>query len=123
MSRTWRLILLSGLGWPLAHYAIAAARFGADNAGTGWLQALLDFGLFGLAAGAIYVFFRNRVVSDRQANLMKLGYFAAMPFAFIGSLSGGLILAGPVGALVMGGLPLLIGAGLGSLLGGLSGAG
>ena len=123
MKNKWLGIILIGLAWPLLHYGIGLLRFGVGNAPTSLWQALLDFGLFGLVAGWIYVFFQGRAANPRQRNLMMLGYLAASPFAFVGSLAGGLFLPGVIGAIVMGGLPLLIGAGLGHLIGGMANAG
>ena len=116
-------ILISGFIWPSIHYLIGVMRFGAANPSTSFLQALLDFGLFGLVAGWIYYFFRDRAFSDRQKSLSAWGYLAAAPFAFLGSLAGGLFLPPIIGTVVMGGIPLLIGSWLGSIVGGMSGAG
>ncbi len=123
MKSKWFWIVISGLGWPAIHYAIGVARFGADNLSITYTQALLDFGLFGLLAGWLYFFFRGRAANDRQARMAAFGYLAAMPFAFIGSLGGGLFLPGALGAMVVGGFPLLIGLWLGRLFGGMGSTG
>ncbi len=116
-------IIFSGFAWPLLHYLLGVARFGTENPSTSYMQALLDFGLFGLFAGWLFFFFRERSANDKQRRFSLLGYLAATPFAFVGTLGGGLFLPGMLGAIVGGGLPLLIGTWLGKLLGGMGSAG
>lgn len=116
-------IIASGIAWPLVHYLIGAIRFGVGNESTSFVRALIDFGLFGLIAGWIFFFFRDRALISRQKSFAVWAYIIALPFAFIGTLAGGLFLPGMLGAVFGGSMPLLIACWLGSLIGGLSGAG
>ena len=123
MKSKWMWIVISGLAWPAVQYLVAVFRFGIDNSNFSYLLALQDFGLFGLLAGWIYFFFQERAANDKQAKLSGLGYLSAIPFAYIFSLGSGLIFPGAIGPVVMGSIPLLIGAWLGKFIGGLGSAG
>ncbi len=119
----WIWILISGLGAPAIEYMVGVMRFGADNADTTYLQALEDFGLFGLVAGWLFFFFRGRAANDRQRFYSALGFGIASPIALFLAWGSGLFLPPVIGAVLFGGIPLLIGGWLGSLNWGMKGAG
>jgi hypothetical protein len=123
LTSKWIWIVISGLAWPGVQYLVAVTRFGIDNSNFGYWHALQDFGLFGLAAGWLYFFFQEQAANDRQAKITRLGYLSAIPFAYFGSLGSGLIFPGALGPIIMGSIPLLLGAWLGKLFGGMGSAG
>ena len=120
MKSKWTWIIISGLAWPGVQYLLGVYRFGANNPNTDLLQAFSDFALTGLVAGWIYFFVKGKASNKKQAKYTAVGYFVAFPFAFFLSWAGGLNIIGPV---IYGALPLLLGAWLGKLFGGMGSAG
>jgi hypothetical protein len=123
MRSKWIWIIISGLAWPAIQYAAFLARFGINIGQLTYTDALIDFGLFGLLAGWLFFFIQGRAANSKQARYARLGYLLATPLAYFFSLSGGLLFPGMIGVAIVGSIPLVIGAGLGLLLGGMGSAG
>lgn len=96
------------LTWPLVHLLVARFRFGANFVG-GFADALV-FLPMGALSGGLLVYLLDIAESRQQQSLSVLGYVAASPMAFIGSLGGGLFLPPVIGATLFGGIPLAVGA-------------
>ncbi len=71
----------------------------------------------GLVAGVVAAALLHLSESQQQRRLVLTGYLLASPFAILGSLLGGLVFTGWLGALVFGALPLAVGCLLGFLVG------
>jgi hypothetical protein len=112
----WALV---GVGftllWPGLQLLVFWLRFGHLPPG-GAADALVFLPL-GLVAAAGLVLLLRRARSPKQAIWTLVGYAVAVPLALVGSLAGGLLLPGALGALIGGALPLMVGAGLGFLAG------
>jgi hypothetical protein len=116
--RSWGWVLavvLLTLLWPLLQLLVFALRFGRLPPG-GAAEALVFLPL-GLVSAVVLVLLLRRSRSLRQAGWTLVGYAVAAPLALVGSLTGGLVLPGAVGALVGGVIPLAVGAVLGYLAG------
>ena len=120
-SRSWArawwalAVVLLTLLWPLLQLLVFALRFGRLPPG-GAAEALV-FLPMGLVSAVALVVLLRRSGSLRQAVWTVIGYAVAAPLALVGSLAGGLILPGALGALVGGAPPLVLGAVLGYLAG------
>jgi hypothetical protein len=102
--------------WPVAQLAVFLARFGHLPPG-GPAEALV-FVPMGLVSGVAAVWLWHRAGTARRRRSVAIGYAVAVPFAFVGSLLGGLVIAGAWGALVFGALPLVAGCLAGYVAGG-----
>jgi hypothetical protein len=112
----WGLAVVGfALLWPGLQLLVFKLRFGRLPPG-GAAEALVFLPL-GLVTAGVLVLLLRRARSRKQAVWTLLGYAVAVPLALVGSLAGGLLLPGAVGALVGGGLPLAVGAVLGFLAG------
>ena len=101
--------------WPGVQLLVFWLRFGRLPPG-GAADALVFLPL-GLVTAAGLVLLLRRARSRKQAVWTLVGYAVAAPLALVGSLAGGLLLPGAVGALIGGALPLAVGAVLGFLAG------
>lgn len=108
-------IVASACAWPLLQLAVFWLRFNSLPPG-GPAESLV-FAPMGLAAGLVAAVLLHRSASRRQRRLVLAGYLAATPFAFLGSLLGGLVLVGATGPLVFGAGPLSAGCVVGFLVG------
>ena len=104
------------LVWPAAHLLVFWLRFGQTPPG-GPAESLV-FVPMGLVAAVAAVWLWIRAESRRRRRFVVGGYIAASPFAFIGSLVGGLMLPGVWGPLVFGAVPLIAGCWIGYVIGG-----
>lgn len=68
----------------------------------------LGFGITGLIAAWVTITFMERATSPRQRTTTVLGALLAAPMAAMGNLGGGLL--GPVGVVVFGTVPFVLGA-------------
>ena len=119
----WLWILISGLLWPGIHYLYTTTPLGRNIPEFSFTQFLIDFGAFGLFAGAVFFLVRRDGQNERQRRLAAFGYLAAVPFAFFGSYAAWQFLPGAHWMILAGCLPLAIGGWLGSLVGGMGPAG
>jgi len=115
MARIAAVVLLT-LVWPAAQLLVFLLRSGGLPPG-GAAESLV-FVPMGLVTAIAAVWLWGRAESSRRRRLVLVGYIAASPFAFIGSLVGGLLLPGALGPLVCGGVPLIAGCYLGYAIGG-----
>jgi len=106
MARIAAVALLTVV-WPAAHLLVFWLRFGGLPPG-GPAESLV-FVPMGLVTAIAAVWLWGRAESSRRRRLVFVGYIAASPFAFIGSLVGGLVRPGVWGPLVCGGGPLIAG--------------
>jgi hypothetical protein len=111
------VLLVAGLAllWPVLQLLLFVLRFGRLPPG-GAAEALA-FLPMGLVAAVVVVLLLRRSASRKQAAGTLAGYALAAPLALLGSLAGGLFLPGPLGALLGGAIPLVVGAVLGHLAG------
>jgi hypothetical protein len=110
VARIAAVIVLT-LFWPAAQLLVFLLRFGQPPPG-GPAESLV-FVPMGLVTGITAVLLWERASSSPRRRLVVVGYVAATPFAFIGSLVGGLVLPGVWGPLVFGGAPLIAGCYIG----------
>jgi len=109
------VVISSMLGWPLLELAVFWLRF-RHFPPRGAAEALV-FVPMGLAAGLIAALLMLRASTSRQRRFVLWGYLAASPFAFVGALLGGLVVAGVWGPLVGGAIPVAFGCVAGFLIG------
>jgi hypothetical protein len=109
------LILASTVLWPAIHIVVFMLRFPQNPVPYG---ELLGFVLVCLIPGVLVAKWLQESKSRIQRIGVLLGYVVASPFAFLGSLGGGLFLTPWLGATIFGGIPLLLGSALGFWLGG-----
>jgi len=86
MARIAAVVLLT-LVWPAAQLLVFLLRFGELPPG-GAAEGLV-FVPMGLVTAIAAVWLWGRAESSRRRRLVLVGYIAASPFAFIGSLVGG----------------------------------
>lgn len=114
MNRVWLWLMPLTLLWPVLHFLVFYIRFG-DIPGS-----VMDFFIFlpmSLATGAIFLVLWVRVPSLPQKTGLFLGYLLSIPFAYFGSLLGGLVNQPIIGTLLWGAVPLVIGMLIGVLVG------
>lgn len=109
------VIAASTVGWPLLHIAVFWLRF--DRLPPGSPVESLVFAPMGFVAGFVAAILLARATSINQRRGVGLGYLAASPVAFVGSLMGGLGLVGIAGPLLFGAVPLSLGCLIGFVLG------
>lgn len=105
------VVVASTVGWPAIQLAVFWLRFDRlppEGAAEGLVFAPMGF-VAGLAAAILLA----RASSPNQKRQVGLGYLAASPIAFVGSLISGLGLAGIWGPLVFGAVPLAVGCMIG----------
>lgn len=111
MRRYWWSLPI-GLAWPVTHVLAFFLRFpehfGPETVLESWV-----FVPFGLLSGVGLVALFSRASTRVGQAAVVSGYLLLSPIAFIGSLGGGLMFHPALGALLYGGLPLLIGMGMG----------
>lgn len=115
MNPRYLWLLPLALLWPVLHTLVFVARFG--RLPDGGMGETLVFLPMGILSGAVLLWFLGRARSRGRKVSTALGFLAACPFAFVGSLLGGLIFDPVIGTLIYGVLPLAAGAGLGYALG------
>ena len=108
------VIASSTVGWPALELAVFWVRF-RHLPPNGPADALV-FAPMGLVAGLVAALLMSRASSSCQRQFVLWGYAAASPFALLGGLLGGLVLAGIWGPLVFGAGPLAIGCVVGFAL-------
>jgi hypothetical protein len=108
-------VIVLTLLWPALELAIFVARFGRMP--PGGPTASLVFLPMGFVSAVAVTWLWSRTSGPDGRRRIALGYVVAAPLALIGNLLGGLVLPGMWGPLVFGGVPLLIGATVGYLLG------
>ena len=115
MNARYLWIIPLALLWPALHNLVFIARFG--RVPDGGLGELLVFLPMGIVSGAVLLWFVGKARSRVRKTTTVLGFLAASPFAFVGSLLGGLIFESVIGTLIYGVLPLAAGSALGYFLG------
>lgn len=110
MRYLWSLPV--GLAWPVTHVLVFYLRF-PENFGLDTVLESWVFVPFGLLGGVVLVMLFSRATTMVGQAAVMIGYLLASPVAFVGSLGGGLIFHPAIGALLYGGIPLLVGMGLG----------
>jgi len=98
------------LVWPAAHGIIFWYRFG--HLSEAELVGLAVFLPMGLVSAVTFVRFWH-LSGYGSPSWILLGYVAAVPFAFVGSLFGGLLMPGVVATVAFGSVPLMVGTWLG----------
>ena len=114
MKRIYLWLIPLSFVWPIIHLVVFYSRF-QKLPPNGIIEAVA-FLPFGLLAAFILLYAWDRSSDQRQKWLSVLGYLLAAPFAFIGSLGGGLLFP-YIGPAIMGSIPLLIGTFIGYYLG------
>ncbi|KAA3646139.1 MAG: hypothetical protein DWQ07_07900 [Chloroflexi bacterium] len=114
MKRIYLWLIPLSFVWPIIHLIIFYYQF-QKLPPNGIIEAVA-FLPFGLLAAFIFLFAWDRSSDQRQKWLSVLGYLLAAPFAFIGSLGGGLLNI-YIGPLLFGSIPLGIGTFLGYYVG------
>ncbi len=110
----WPWVIAAAFVWPVLHVVVFTMRFGEIPVA----EALSDLLLFlptGFAAALALRILLRRAEPGFRSWMIILGVSAALPFAFLGNLMGGLL--GPVGVTIFGVAPILIGAGAGWVVG------
>ena len=103
----WFGPVLLALAWPVVHAAIFLVRFGHwPDGGPG---ASLIFLPMGVVASLVLALLLQVARQPRQRARILLGYALAAPFAFVGSLLGGLVLPPLLGTILLGAGPLVLG--------------
>ena len=115
MAQIGATVLLT-LIWPAVQLAVFWLRFGRMPPG-GPSESLV-FVPMGLFTAIVAVGLWSRSETLRRRRFVAYGYAVACPFAFVGSLLGGLMLPGVWGPLVFGGCPLIAGCLIGFAIGG-----
>ena len=101
--------------WSALHGLVFLVRFGRfPDGGAG---EVLVFVPMGVVSGGLLVWLLGQARSRGRKASTVAGYVVAAPFAFIGSLLGGLVLDPLVGTLLLGALPLLLGTAAGYRIG------
>ncbi|MGR3310295.1 MAG: hypothetical protein ACUZ77_05910 [Candidatus Brocadiales bacterium] len=106
------LVIPVAFAWPLVHIIVFLLRFGRMPT-----DSSLIFLPMGIISAVVLVFLLKKGESSKRKRSTVVGYLLASPFAFIGSLTGGLMLPPLLGTLVFGALPLVFGTSLGYKLG------
>ena len=115
-KRVWLWLIPLSLLWPVVHLVGSWIRF-TDFSFTD-ITYLLDFFPMSIISGIVFVLLWTRLTSRGQKIDLLLGYIIASPFAYLGSLSSGLVYSPPIiGTLIWGLGPLLAGMLLGLLVG------
>jgi uncharacterized membrane protein len=114
LARLASLVALT-LAWPVLHLVVFWVRFG--HLPRGGASEALVFVPMGLVAAVGVVLLWTRATTRRQKTRLVCGYLAATPIAFLGSLLGGLVLPGVLGAILYGAGPLLVGSWIGYCIG------
>jgi hypothetical protein len=121
--RSWLLYLLAvpiGLAWPVAQVLLFAGRFRAPPPGTTWsefmVQSLVFFPM-GFVTALVLLGFVHASRTRRQQIATAAGYLAASPCALVGALFSGLMMPQPLGTLLYGGIPLVVGTVIGYFVG------
>ena len=110
----WSWVIVAALVWSVLHVVVFTMRFGEIPV----TEALSDLLLFlptGFVAALALRMLLQRTGAGFPSWMIILGVIAALPFAFVGNLMGGLL--GPVGVTIFGVAPILIGAGVGWVIG------
>ena len=98
MNRSYLLYLLVipiGFAWPLMHVLVFLLRFGS------------------MPTESSLVFLVKKAESRKRKRRTVIGYLLASPFAYIGSLFGGLMSPQLAGVFIFGTVPLVLGTALG----------
>jgi len=106
------LVIPITFAWPLVHVIIFLLRFGRMPT-----DSSLIFLPMGIVSAVVLVFLVKKAESRKRKRSTVVGYLLASPFAFIGSLTGGLMLPPLPGTLIFGALPLVLGTSLGYKVG------
>ena len=115
MRRTYLWSIPIALAWPLSQNIIYATWFGQLSLDV--LASSLVFVPMGLISAFVLVYLLDRADTINQRICTIFGYLLASPFAYVGSLLSGLLLAPVVGTLVYGAAALTIGAAVGYAVG------
>ena len=89
MNRSYLLYLLVipiGFAWPLMHVLVFLLRFGSMPT-----ESSLIFLPMGIVSAVVLVFLVKKAGSRKRKRRTVIGYLLASPFAYIGSLFGGLM--------------------------------
>ena len=98
------------LVWPVLHGIVFRLRFGhLPEAGLAGPAVFLPMGF---VSAVTFVWFWH-LSGYSSPSWILLGYMAAVPLAFVGSLFGGLLMPGIVATVVFGAVPLIVGSFLG----------
>ena len=110
----WSWVIVAALVWSVLHVVVFTMRFGEIPV----TEALSDLLLFlptGFVAALALRMLLQRTGAGFPSWMIILGVIAALPFAFVGNLVGGLL--GPIGVTIFGVAPIFIGAGVGWVIG------
>lgn len=110
----WPWVIAAALVWPVLHVVVFTMRFGEIPVSDAFSDLLL-FLPTGFAAALVLRVFLRKAEPGCSSWMIILGVVAALPFAFLGNLMGGLL--GPLGVTIFGVVPILIGAGGGWVIG------
>jgi len=111
VNRSYLLYLLVipiGFAWPLMHVLVFLLRFGSMPT-----ESSLIFLPMGIVSAVVLVFLVKKTESRKRKRRTVIGYLLASPFAYIGSLFGGLMSPQLAGVFIFGTVPLVLGTALG----------
>ena len=111
VNRSYLLYLLVipiGFAWPLMHVLVFLLRSGRMPT-----ESSLIFLPMGIVSAVVLVFLVKKAESRTRKRRTVIGYLLASPFAYIGSLFGGLMSPQLAGVFIFGTVPLVLGTALG----------
>lgn len=116
MKRSYLWFTILSIIWAVVHTGVFVLRF--SNLPPLW--EILYFIPMGILSGGFLIFLTQKA-QNRQTRVSTIvGYLVACPFAFLGSLGGGLIIHPLIGVTLMGAIPLILGSLAGYALGKLA---
>lgn len=115
MKRPYLWFTILSIIWAVVHSAIFFLRF----SNTPPLLDTLYFVPMGIFSGAVLIYLAQRAPNRQTRVSAIVGYLVACPFAFFGSLAGGL-LHPLIGVTLLGAIPLILGTLAGYALGKLA---
>lgn len=105
---------LLSLIWPTVQILFFTLRF--HHLPENVLESLTFLPMGMISAGFI-IYLMNRAPNHTTRVSTAVGYLVACPFAFAGSLGGGLMLIPLIGVTIMGSIPLILGTAAGYWIG------
>ncbi len=112
---TYLYLIPLSLLWPGIHLAVFLIRFG--HMPPNGISEALVFLPMGLLSGLVLLYALNKSQTPRGRRGSIFGYIIASPFAFLLSLTVGMIFSPWIGVTVFGALPLVLGALVGQTVG------
>ena len=117
MSRSYLWSLPIALAWPVVKTLIFFYRF--EELPFQILKSSLIFLPVGLISAVALIYMLERAGSINRKVSTVFGYLLASPFALIASMFSGFLLPSLISPLFYGALPLVLGAAVGYIIGGL----